>query len=257
MNTSNRTKINQLNQKWIRGTIYITPVLNSMGYSNGLLSQYKRSNWIEFIGPRAYKLSGDTIDWTGALYTLQTQHNLLFHPGGKSALVIQGYAHYLAPKLTTLYLYGLPKEKLPYWFTKYNWDVNIVTTSTNLFSCSDGLIDYTYKEYSIKISSPERAILELLFYIPYKQGFDESMKIFENLTTLRPGLLQVLLESCNSIKVKRLFLYMAGYNKYKWFKKLKLEKINIGFGKREIVKNGVLNKKYLITVPKIIEEEIP
>ena len=71
----------------------------------------------------------------------------------------------------------------------------------------------------------------------------------EGLTTLRPKLVQRLLEECKSIKVRRLFLLMAEYSNHDWFKELNVEKIDLGSGKRVIVKNGVLDKKYKITVP--------
>jgi len=62
----------------------------------------------------------------------------------------------------------------------------------------------------------------------------------EMLTTLRPKLIQQLFEVCTSVKVKRLFLYMAEKSKHPWFCAISLSKIDLGEGKRSIVKNGVL-----------------
>jgi hypothetical protein len=70
------------------------------------------------------------------------------------------------------------------------------------------------------------------------------------MTTLRPDKVQLLLELCSSVKVKRLFLYMAEKQNHFWFNDLDLDKINLGAGKRMIVKNGVLDAKYQITVLK-------
>jgi len=72
----------------------------------------------------------------------------------------------------------------------------------------------------------------------------------EMLTGLRPDLLQKLLEECKSIKVNRLFLYMAEKAGHSWLDDLDLSKIDLGKGKRSIVKNGVLNSKYQITIPR-------
>ncbi|MCP4403625.1 MAG: hypothetical protein GY801_40760 [bacterium] len=36
------------------------------------------------------------VDWTGAVYALQAQLSLNVHVGGKTALEIKGYAHYLS-----------------------------------------------------------------------------------------------------------------------------------------------------------------
>jgi hypothetical protein len=92
--------------------------------------------------------------------------------------------------------------------------------------------------------------MEMLYYVPQKQAFEEAAKIFEFLTSLRPDVVQVLLESVNSIKVKRLFLYIAEKQNHSWFKSLKLDGINLGSGKRVIEKNGVLDQQYNITIPK-------
>ena len=70
------------------------------------------------------------------------------------------------------------------------------------------------------ISSPELAAMEMLYLIPNEQSFDEALKITEGLTTLRPQLVQSLLEECNSVKVKRLFLFMSEKCQHQWFKNL-------------------------------------
>ena len=102
----------------------------------------------------------------------------------------------------------------------------------------------------IRISAPERAILEMLTLVPAQQGFDEAFKIIENALTLRPSLMQELLRQCDSIKVKRLFLYMAEKAQLTVADRLLQNAIDLGQGKRVIVKNGRLDQKYLITIPK-------
>ena len=78
----------------------------------------------------------------------------------------------------------------------------------------------------------------------------------ENLIGLRPDVVQQLLEQCRSIKVKRLFLFLAQRLQHPWFEMLDFSRVDIGKGKRSIVKHGVLEKKYQITIPKgFINEE--
>lgn len=74
--------------------------------------------------------------------------------------------------------------------------------------------------------------------------------LMEMLTTLRPTLVQQLLENCTSVKVKRLFLYMADKSGHRWFSKLDVSKISLGSGTRSISKGGVKNAKYNIVIPK-------
>ena len=90
---------------------------------------------------------------------------------------------------------------------------------------------------------------------PIYEGIDEADYIMEGLTSLRPSVLQELLESCKSIKTKRLFLYMADHHNHPWFKRLDLSSIPLGKGKREIIKGGKLDKKYQIVVPDLKREE--
>jgi len=90
----------------------------------------------------------------------------------------------------------------------------------------------------------------MLYHVPTAISFNEASLIINNLTTLRVDILQKLLEECNSVKVKRLFLYLADMHELPVFKKLKVENVNLGSGKRVISENGRLDNKYLITVPK-------
>jgi hypothetical protein len=132
------------------------------------------------------------------------------------------------------------------------WSVKISYKQTKLFGNDTRryLNDTEIKNVKIKVSTPEMAAMEMLYLIPNEQSFDEALKIMEGLTTLRPQLVQSLLEERNSVKVKRLFLYMVEKCQHSWFKELRVEKINLGSGKRVIVQNGALDKKYHITVPR-------
>jgi Transcriptional regulator, AbiEi antitoxin, Type IV TA system len=73
--------------------------------------------------------------------------------------------------------------------------------------------------FSIKVSSPERAMLECLYLSPDTVDLMECHQIMAGMTTLRPKLVQKLLEHCNSIKVKRLFLYLANRAGHDWLKR--------------------------------------
>ena len=92
-----------------------------------------------------------------------------------------------------------------------------------------------------------------LYLTPKKQELVECYEIMEGLNNLRPKQVQELLEACTSIKVKRLFLYMAEKARHDWFKYIDLEGIDLGNGKRSLVKEGVYISKYQITVPKALE----
>jgi len=48
---------------------------------------------------------------------------------------------------------------------------------------------------------------------------------------------------------------MAETHELPWYEKLKVSEIDLGSGKRTIVKNGKLNNKFKITVPEELVEE--
>jgi len=112
-------------------------------------------------------------------------------------------------------------------------------------------------EYSIRLSSPERAALEMAELVPREQSFEGAQLLMEGLTALRPDLVQKLLQSCKSVKAKRLFLYLAEKCGHAWLNKLDLSKVRLGSGKRLIVSGGRYNPKYRITVPDDKPREIP
>jgi hypothetical protein len=63
------------------------------------------------------------------------------------------------------------------------------------------------------------------------------------------GLVQALLEHCASVKVKRLFMFLAENCKHGWAGKVDLSKVDFGSGKRVLKKGGRFDAKYQITVP--------
>jgi len=253
-----KSKINRLVNQWPRGTLSAASYLNRLGFGHDLLVRYKKSGWIQSFGRGAYILYGDKVEWPGAMYALQSQLNLNIHPGGKTALELKGYAHYLPSGRRKIFLYGTQAQVLPSWFKGERLGVDIVMTRTNLFpsDSKDGLSDFKERDFSIRISSPERAAMEMLHLLPGRIGFEEAHLIMENLVSLRPDLVERLLVMCRSIKVKRLFMYMAEKHSHSWVSDLDLSKIDMGKGKRMIVPNGKYDGNYRITVPQDHREEI-
>ena len=97
-------------------------------------------------------------------------------------------------------------------------------------------------------------MMECLYLAPKKQDLSECFEIMEGLNNLRPSHVQFLLEKCQSVKVKRLFLYLSEKAGHEWFQSIDVKKIDLGTGKRSIVMKGVYNSKYKITVPKELEK---
>lgn len=252
MTSAPSSKINQLLKKWPVSAVAVLPWLEKHGAYQQLIHEYEKTDWVRRIGRGAYARAGERVEWTGGLYALQEQLHLPVHVGGKTALSMQGYAHFLPMgKGTAAVLFGPPKVKLPLWFKQYRWGVKVRYTTTNLF-IGKGVHGLTQKDigfYSIIVSTPERAIMEVLYDVPNSESYEEAKLLMEGLTTLRPRLVQTLLEDCASVKVKRLFMVLAEGCKHAWVKKLTPSQIEFGKGKRMLVKGGRLDATYNITVP--------
>jgi hypothetical protein len=66
----------------------------------------------------------------------------------------------------------------------------------------------------------------------------------------------VLLSHCNSVKVKRLFFWFAEHHNHAWLQKIDQSAIDLGKGKRMLVRGGKLDPKYNITVPDNLDASV-
>lgn len=250
MSTNNKIKIKKLLDLHVPGTVILASWLDKNGFSYDLQQRYRKSGWIESIGVGAFKRPNDNISWRSAIYSLQKQANLSLHVGGLTALSQLGYSHYIRTGVETVYLFSELKTNLPAWFQKYSWEEPINHVRTNFLPLGIGLEEYNEQAFTIKMASPERAIFECLYLTPEKQDLLETYQIMSGLVNLRPELVQTLLKECRSVKVKRLFLYMLKKANHQWGQFLDLSDVNLGTGDRGIVKNGIYDPEFHITVPK-------
>lgn len=192
----------------------------------------------------------DKVGYEGAIYALQNQLGSTIHPAGKTALSLLGKSHYLEFSAKKLVLFGGKSERLPTWFKKHDWNVETEFHPSDFLPKDLGLTEFQISNLELKISSAARAMMECLYLTPGKQELLECCEIFEGLNNLRPAMVQQLLEQCGSVKVKRLFMYLAEKFEHEWVKHLNHEKIDLGSGKRSLAQNGVYIPKYQITVSK-------
>jgi hypothetical protein len=151
---------------------------------------------------------------------------------------------------------------LPKWIHKASYDVEFIEHSnkellgrgqkdTPDFSLAKFSFSYSWRDNGLPllISGPERALLEVISGVPKYISAEHAYQLMQGLTTLSPDKMQELLENCHSIKMRRLFFWLADHFTYAWLKKIDRTKINLGSGNRVIEKGGKFNKQYNITVP--------
>lgn len=248
---STRKKLSELLANWPKGMVAVHPWLQKHGVPRLLANAYHRSGWVHRIERGAYARLEDKVEWTGGLHAIQYQLGLPVTLGGKRALELQGYGHFVRMREGgTLRLYGTHGTRLPTWFRKHKWGVSIAYTAADLFAgkMAKGLTERPAGDFQIRLSAPERAMLEFLDDVPGRETFEEARLLMEGLTTLRPELVQELLEACRSVKANRLFLFLAEEAGHAWVKRLDTSRVNLGKGNRSIVKGGKLDQKYQITV---------
>lgn len=254
-----KNKLNSLLANWPSLAVFACAWLYDQGYSYELINKYRKNHWLQAVGRGAVARVGDKIDWAGGLYAIQNQLKLPIHVGGKSALLVKGYGHFIPQGQNwPLILVADANTILPAWFKTYDWGVKLEYVTLSLFENASHLAmsELDQGAFAIKVAAPERAIMEMLSLVPQEEFFEEAKLLMDGLTTLRPKIVQELLERCLSLKVKRLFLFLAEECNHAWMKKLNLSKIKLGKGKRVIEKGGAFNPKYLITVPRgIIRSE--
>jgi hypothetical protein len=249
MTTVAGTKINKLLQKLPSGALFFSSWLIENGISYDLQRWYRDSSWLTSIGIGVMIRTGETPTIYDAVSCFNKQMGKQFYFGAMSALELVGYTHYV-PMGRPVFVVCHPKEeKMPVWLKSRDWGVDILSVSSEYFDHNTGLTAIMQGAFEILVSSPERAFLECLNLTPKYYNLMDLYYVMEQLTSLRPDVVQTLLENNKSVKVKRLFLYMAEKVGHVWFEDLNTSKISLGSGNRVITPNGVYDDKYQIVIP--------
>lgn len=239
-------------------------------YSNSQVSGYVSRGWLISPARGVYMRSNGRLLWEGAVRSLQIDENIPLYIGGRFALALQGYEHYLRigeAGMITLYgpvpppgwLGKLPIDQHFEYLGKGQFNLPLVPFSPYL---SDEILSrVSLMWYStgpgidpLVCSTPERAILELCNTVENAAGVYEVNSLIQAMTTLRPRRISMLLRHCRSIKAKRLFLALAEHHQHAWLSHLSMEGVDLGRGKRALVPGGRLHPVYQITLPRDLDE---
>lgn len=276
-----RSLINRLEKDLPEGLVVDAAWLEARGISRSLRSYYVKSGWLEQPVRSVYRRPRGTLGWQQVVISLQTL--LLKTPlivSGRTALEMQGLAHYLPHETKTVHLTG-PKPP-PSWLQQLNLpqrfsfhkdetlfrsgaitygpdkpaaslEADAGRHMSRLQGASLAEMGWGQWDWPLTLSKPERAVLEMLDELPQRESFHQVDAILQGAANLSPRLLQKLLADCVSVKVKRLFFFFAERHQHSWLKRLDKEAIDFGTGKRMLVKSGKLDPTYLITVPRDLD----
>jgi len=267
-------KLNQLEHLLPEGLLVDAAWLSQHGYSTGLRSQYVAAGWLHQPARRVYQRPRGPLGWQQVVVSLQTLLARDLVVGGRTALELHGFAHYLQQHATSVHLHG--PEQPPTWLQDLKMDARFVyrndarlfrkqrvSTAPHRLDAEagphpgrpDSIVAQPWGpwRWPLMLSAPERAVLELLDELPDKESFHQADMLMEGLSTLGPARLQTLLADCRSVKVKRLFFFFADRHQHAWLKRLDKSAIDLGSGKRMLVKGGRFDAKHLITVPETFD----
>ena len=249
------TKINLLLQQVPKNSLLISSWMTKQNMSTKEQSLCVTSGWLSRLSQGVYYRVGDVPTLYAAISSYNRQLGKKCFVGASTALDLRGFSHFVAMGKPTAYLFTQTSQRLPFWLLNNSWDMEVRYFTTKIFG-SDfiGIEEMEVNGVELLVSSPERAFMECLHLVPAYYSIMDTYYVMEMLTTLRPKLIQQLLEVCTSVKVKRLFLYMAEKSKHQWFHAINLSKVDLGEGKRSIVKDGVYNNKYGITISKELDD---
>lgn len=250
--------INRLISEWPKGAVGTADWLQRQGVSRQLTRRYVESGWLKVLGRGAFLRATDEPDWLGGVYALQHQLGLRVHVAAETALSLKGLGQYLPlGNRAVAHLFTAPGERLPAWFVRYPWEVPVQRKAPTLFRVSDlvTLSETQRGDFKVWVSSPEQAIMEVMYLATSNDAIDHAVELSRGLSTLRPNVIQTLLQACRSVKVKRLFLWAADSAGHAWLERLDLDSLDLGKGKRSLYRGGQFDTKYQITVPR--QEGLP
>lgn len=251
-----------------------------MGYSGSLRARYVASGWLEPVARGVFRRPPHRpgqrgtaqLRWQHVVISLQTVMGRAVAVGGRTALEFAGFAHYASqggPR--EVQIYG--DEPVPGWLGKLPIESGFVFHRAGKLFRNEPIADALATletvladgvaavpggfywqpsgtgDWPILLSTPERAVLELLDELPGSETFHQADMLMEGLASLGPERMGRLLRDCRSVKVKRLFLWFAERHGHAWFGRLDLAGVDLGSGKRMLVRGGRLDPKYGITVP--------
>ena len=277
MGNQNQGKLNWLQQALPEGLVVDSGWLERHGVSRQLRRKYVMHGWLQTLARGVFCRPAvpdeqSTVPWQQLVISLNALENLPVAAGARTALELQGLSHYV-PKAGSREAHLYANGAWPGWVSRVPLDTRLVLhNARRLFRDREVPAFVTKSEaapkapedsgftqqhgkwkYPLTLSTPERAILELLDELPKRETFHQADVLIEGLRNLSPRRLQALLADCKSVKVKRLFFWFAERHNHAWLQKLDRSKVNLGTGKRMLVRGGKFDTKYNITVPEKLD----
>jgi transcriptional regulator with AbiEi antitoxin domain of type IV toxin-antitoxin system len=206
--TTTENKLNALHTRLTAGSPVTSSQLATMGISADVADHYARAGWLKRLAPGVYCRPGEALSLHQSLLVLQ-QRIAGLHVGGRSALEWYGVRQFVSQQAVLL-LYGWVTARLPNWFARqFPSEYRRRRLFDEVPEQMSGVGRFENRVGATLVSTPERALLEMLDEIGVRQPLHEFREIAHGMHSLRAEVLTDLLKRCTSVKTVRLCLQLG------------------------------------------------
>lgn len=247
MGISNKNKISNLILNLSDWELLFSQWLREQGYSSQLIQKYVQNGWLKSLCRGVFcRANKQIINTHNAIASYYAQVGNDIHIAAHAALEVYGYMHYV-PMGKPRVMVAVEGKYIPVWLQQDIYDREIIPFRSEAFPTNHHTLDY--QGQTLPISTPEQAFMECLLLAPKYYDYLDLYMLMEQLTGLRPKVVQCLLEQVNSYRVKRMFVYMAEKANHAWWEDIDISQIDMGKSKIYYSPTGKYLSKYKITIP--------
>lgn len=237
MATIERKKLNVLYTRLVPGAPLTSKDLAALDISADLAVHYVRAGWLTRLARGVYCRPNEELALYPSLVLLQRKFTGL-HVGGKSAFEWYGLRQYVSQQ-PRLHLYGWESGRLPDWFTaRFPAEYHRKRLFDEHPEALRHVGEFEKRSGAPQVSTPERALLELLSDVGVRQTLQEARELVESSYSLRAEVLQELLQLCKSVKTVRLCLQLGREGVLPWVAKLDPAKLPVGSDRPWVSRSG-------------------
>lgn len=233
---------------------------NGMGAS--AVRNYVERGWLERLARGVYRrpLPGGAakpgvVPWTTVLLSLQRIMKYDVHMGGLSTLDLLESACRPQPVIhiygeTPAWLMRLPTSKPFAVHRRRMFGDDKTGLEQALSNFPKSYLQVALWHWSTRVSSRERALLEILVNLCSDADFDYVDMAFMRTYPLRAHLMMEVLAACQSMTAQRLFFVFADRHQHTYLKDMDRSAIDFGASLQASVRGGEVHPKYNVHVPK-------
>lgn len=214
--------------------------LRAQGVRGSYAARLAKSGYLEKLSAGVYCLRGVKLDQDASLSWLQQQTPNM-HVASKSALSFRGIRHNLA-RTEQVILWSESQFKIPHWFSgRFPVRNHAVRIFDAQLHANFGIGAAPGKPHTLRVSEPERALLELFSEVGTFVSYEDVRNLAESARNLRLDVLEHLLAHCTRIKVVRLAHRLAQELRLPWESLARENSERIGGAERWVLsrKTGV------------------